>query len=120
MSKKRKLALLIGVIGVVLIGSTIGVLYATRKKPQTLEEKALEACHDSMRSHLKAPGSAEWPTVNDQGVIVREHKEGEATLLVTTHVIAANSFGAKIRTGFSCYLKRDGDGWKVLNTELNQ
>lgn len=122
MSKRSKLVLLAAVVGVALIGAAIGVMYATKKKPPTMEEKALEACHDAIRPRLKAPGSATWPTVDDQGVNVRvEHGDVISVVVVTSWVDAQNGFGAKIRTSFMCKLQPcSADGpCKVVSSELN-
>ena len=56
---------------------------------------------------LKAPTTAKSNYYAP--VIIKEDQ-----FIIKSHVDAQNSFGAMIRTPFTCILKRHGDNWKVI------
>jgi hypothetical protein len=62
------------------------------------EDEARYACHDRIKSILKAPSTAEFPSVLDETVV--NHGNGDYT--VGTYVDAQNSFGATLRSRFTC------------------
>lgn len=117
---KKKTILMIGLLVVVSVGGVAAWLLLRGGESPSRDELALDVCHAEASKSLKAPATAVWPTVDSQGVIVREYKEGKATLLVSTYVDAENSFGAKIRTGITCYMRQDSGEWRVLRAEVGQ
>lgn len=68
--------------------------------PQVRAAAAELACQDMVRDQLKSPGSAKFSDVSSTGA-------GPWT--VTGAVDADNSFGASIRSTWSCDVRLDGD-----------
>ena len=120
MKKKTKIILSVSVILTLAMGTGAWMYLRYYKSLPSKEQKALWACHDRAKRHLKSPGTAKWPTLDSQGVILREHKEGEATMLLSTYVDAQNSFGAMVRTELTCYLKPDGKDWQVVKIDVGK
>jgi len=72
---------------------------------------AYAACKDMVRHRLKSPTTAEFCSFADARTVL----QGEA-YRINGWVDAENSFGAKLRTQFSCLLYWDGSEstWKAL------
>jgi hypothetical protein len=64
---------------------------------------------------LKAPRTAKWPWYTDQLVAYLGNRE----YLVSAYVDAQNSFGALIRTYFTCRVRDDGDRWTLLSISFS-
>jgi hypothetical protein len=94
---------------------------AKLERQQRVRERAAKAKfareHDSISAYsmaqvfikkqLKAPASAEFPSMSDEQVKVS--KSGEAKYLVSGYVDAQNSFGAKLRTRWMCEVEYVGE-----------
>lgn len=74
----------------------------TDAPPQRAEVRA--ACHDWVRGKLKAPTTAKFSGDQVTG--------GPDEWTVTGYVDAQNSFGAQIRSAWSCDIRLDGDTWR--------
>jgi len=103
-----------------------GYAKAKLERQQKSREQAAKAQfareHDSLSAYsmaqvfikkqLKAPASADFPSMADEQVKVS--KVGEAKYLVSAYVDAQNSFGAKLRTKWACEVEYVGDDkWKA-------
>ena len=97
------LLLFVGCSALLISGSGHG-----SRAPSDVE--ARNQCQDWVRDKLKAPSTADFADT----ITVA----GSPAWKFTGQVDAENSFGAKIRTGWSCTISLDGDTWRgsaVLN-----
>jgi hypothetical protein len=62
-------------------------------------------CEDFVKEKLKAPSTADFGGQSVSG-------NGSGPWKVTGWVDAQNSFGAKIRTGWTCDIRLDGTTWR--------
>src|SRR6056297_1170929 len=71
---------------------------------------------EPVKSFLKSPSSASFPSYSDSGVdvIVDEN----CVFNVAGYVDAENSFGAEIRTPFTAKMATDGKSWTALDVQL--
>jgi len=68
-----------------------------------------------VKDRLKAPGTAKFPWYDESFV----DDLGGGRFRVTAYVDAENSFGAKLRTHYTCVLSSsDGDRWSLENIEV--
>jgi len=73
---------------------------------------AFYACAEFMKQRLKSPATADFPNYySDTSTVTGEGP----TYRVNSYVDSQNSFGANIRTGFTCVVTDIGDNWQ-LNT----
>jgi len=67
-----------------------------------------------MKRRLKSPSTADFPWYTDSEVAVKHR--GGGVFLVNSYVDAQNSFGAKLRTHYSCTLKDNGnESWSLIS-----
>ena len=74
---------------------------------------AQHACEQFTSDRLKAPSTAQFTGVTAS-------KTGDKTYRVTGGVDSQNSFGATVRTEFSCQVKHEGDGWRLRDLNVSQ
>jgi hypothetical protein len=67
------------------------------------EMSAFLVCQNFVRARLKAPASAEFPSINDQTTFVTD--EGGGRYQVDSHVDSQNSFGATLRMEYACHVR---------------
>ena len=106
----------------VIIGGLIAVI-AFQNSPAKQAEREAErmyenapvyaemGCKDQVEARLKAPSTAKFSDVSVKGI------GGEFT--VTGSVDSENSFGAMIRSEFSCDVEVDGDLTTTSNVVIN-
>ena len=70
---------------------------------------AWTACQQFVEARLKAPATAQFPTVDQAAV----HSFGSGRYGVESYVDAQNSFGAMLRSRYACALKYDGTNWRL-------
>lgn len=70
------------------------------------------ACREAIRAALAAPSTAKFPNHNEFSF--RPNAGGYD---VTGHVDAQNSFGAMLRSQFTCSLEKIGDEWRVISVK---
>lgn len=81
---------------------------------QDLKTKALVYSHNCVEQQLKSPSSAEFPF--GEGSVTKVDND---TFIVTSYVDSQNSFGAMIRTNYSCQVTLTGeDNYTCDNVEL--
>lgn len=80
---------------------------------------AFTMANEFIKDELKAPTTAEFPSMVADGVnlIPTTTGDGKCAFIVQTYVDAQNSFGAMIRQGYSVTVAPDADGknWKRLS-----
>lgn len=69
-------------------------------------------CKDFVTQRLKAPSTATFPASNSDGVTIT--KLDSVQFRVNAYVDSQNSFGAMIRTQYSCTVRHTGgDNWRL-------
>ena len=100
----------IGVIGAIVDSSS-----KTNKKSAGNESDAYLMARAFVRERLKAPSTAEFPPLSEARVWQTPDKKWHAV----AYVDSQNSFGAMIRTPWSCTVWPIGnDKWEVANIVL--
>jgi hypothetical protein len=86
----------------------------TGKEPSRLD--AYVASQQFVEKQLKAPSSAKFPVFDNSMVVPL----GNNRFKVAAYVDAQNSFGAIIRTSYTCTVKNtDGDNWQLESIDLS-
>lgn len=101
------------VFGLVVL-CCVGVMIASMKGGDRAPNgyDAEIACEKFVKDRLKAPSTAKFSNV--------QHTGGGGRWTVTGAVDAQNSFGAMIRSNFTCSVRLDGDTWYLVSlTGLN-
>ena len=94
------------IILVLVFGGAIGLagwLAESSPAPQTRDtrKQAIYCARDQVRLLLKAPSTAKFPRTSDDQVT----DMGGGTFEIKSYVDAQNSFGAMIRTRYTCSVK---------------
>lgn len=122
-SQNTKIGCIIFVILLVLLCVWLGS--CARSCSSEDEEKADEPdaisayymSHQFMEKQLKAPSTAKYPRYDEN--FVKDLGDGRYT--VDAYVDAENSFGAMIRTNYTCTLKYAGDDkWTLEEIHLDE
>lgn len=74
---------------------------------------AYRACERAVETSLKAPSTAEFPGFSAADITVTGDLYS-----VSAYVDAENSFGANVRTPFTCTLRSTGDNWELVDLSL--
>lgn len=83
------------------------------------ETMAFVMCQRPVTNQLRAPSSADFPTLAQSGVS-SSHKGG-GVYAVSAYVDAQNGFGAKIRTHWECEIKENQDKtWSLVDLKIIQ
>lgn len=85
-------------------------------QPSKVEVYAMSK--EFVKKQLKSPSTAKFPTYSDDFVT----DMGENKFLVASYVDAENSFGAKVRTRYSCilqYIEETGK-WQLEDIKLEE
>jgi hypothetical protein len=119
-----RIALSVGAIAVVVVW----VWYFNwSSSPQRAEEQAAKDCGNTtmafvmsqnfVKQRLKAPSTANFPTVVDNGVVVRAIPD--CSFDVSAYVDAQNGFGAPIRNRYTAKMSYDRASKLWRATQLN-
>lgn len=118
LSRTAKAAAIIGALFL------IGVIsQATNPTPATTSARsdkylAFHACETYVKNRLKAPATAQFrDPVDNDGDIGWDHHD--TTWTITSTVDSENSFGATLRTAFTCTITDQGDSWHLNRLTLN-
>lgn len=65
-------------------------------------DNAYETCKGAVNDQLKSPASASYPNFATNTADIQVVKNGSDSVTITSQVDSDNSFGAKLRTFFSC------------------
>lgn len=124
--KKKKGLLWPSVFAVVSLGFLYVVLLIPDTGPEFSSENANE-CGNEMtayvmaqppvKSLLKAPSTASFPSFSDQRVRVR--RTDECTFSIAGYVDAENAFGALVRSPFTASMATDGERWTALSYQIS-
>lgn len=70
-----------------------------------------------VEKQLKSPSTAKFPTFEDSMVIPL----GDNRFKISSYVDAQNSFGAMVRTPYTCIVKHTGEGdkWRLESIDLS-
>ncbi|MFE0142190.1 hypothetical protein [[Kitasatospora] papulosa] len=88
-----------------------------------LDESAAVMCEDFVKQRLKSPGTAEFPGVTDgdyaKTTVLSDVKPWKYK--VTGVVDSQNSFGATVRSNYTCTTStKDDDTWTLDDIQLTQ
>lgn len=72
-------------------------------------------CQDAVRARLKAPAGAEFQA--PRRADITKFDDGYK---IVSYVDAANSFGAKLRTPFTCLVEQHGAEFKVIDLKIEK
>jgi hypothetical protein len=75
---------------------------------------AYEACKRAVASELKAPATADFS--GPFSSTITEHSDG--TYDVVGYVDSENSFGANIRSDWTCTVRSTGDNWDLVDLNV--
>lgn len=93
------------------IGAIQGWFGESEPEEAPLSEQAQNVCYSEVLDRLKAPGTADLVDISAYP------DEGDAWV-VTGAVDAENSFGATLRSDFSCTVHQSGDGWIIDSIDI--
>lgn len=107
--KKRRTGLIVGLLATVLVVLAGGgvAAYVLTRGPD-LKQQATQACEDKLRGQLKSPATAQFSGTDASPSDATQAADGRGWY-VTGNVDAQNSFGALIRSTWTCYAYQRGD-----------
>lgn len=81
-----------------------------------VEELAYDVCQQAVEMELRAPATAEWPSLDEVTVVARPNRRYD----VEGFVDSQNGFGALIRSDVYCGLRQVGesDRFRVLGLRV--
>jgi len=103
-------------IGLVILGVILwfGItLSKNQSKSTTVSDyEIVKACQRLIEPNLKAPKSAEFPSTSEASI----DRIASNLFDVVSYVDAQNSFGAMIRTFYTCKVRRSyGGSWELID-----
>lgn len=115
---KRQLSPVVFVIILaVVLCIAVGVITSSFKRPDRADAiGAYVACKQFIEGGLKAPSTAVFASQSQSDIT----NTGDGSFRVNSYVDAQNSFGAMIRTDFTCTVKYEGgDQWGLVDLQTN-
>jgi len=101
---------------IVVMFNSCGKTSTTSKGPEVDNTTAWVMVQDYVSSALKAPSTAKFPPSFDEGVHISE--TGYQTYECRGYVDSQNSFGAMMRTNFTCTVRHVGGGrWELVDVK---
>lgn len=83
---------------------------------EDLRYNAHGLCKNWVEELLKAPSTAEHPSIDDASIL-----ESGTHWIVNSYVDAQNGFGAMLRTGYRCEIEPAGDDrWRLVDISLDE
>src|SRR5262245_38063453 len=96
-TKKLDRTTMYALIVLAVVGLIVWAISAKQNNPETTRSNtAAQACEDAVKDQLKAPSTAKFTN--------ERYTDSDPSWLVTGDVDAQNSFGAMIRSHFTCDL----------------
>ena len=83
----------------------------SKPEPLTKSQSAWYTCRQFVEDRLKAPKTADFETYKENQVSHVDYDEWK----VNMNVDAENSFGAMLRSEFSCHLQDKGETWYLIS-----
>ena len=107
--------IMIAVFALCICATSCGSSDSSSDNPDKIEAYVMS--QEFVKERLKAPATADFPWYDENFV-----KElGDNKFEVNAYVDAENSFGAKVRTNYSCVLKYVGDDkWRAESVKLHE
>lgn len=112
------LACLVGIVAAQIYSTTaMNRIEGKASKPPAADPaEAYVMSQDFVRDRLKSPATAKFPIYP-----LSAHPLGDNRFAIKSHVDSQNSFGALLRTRYSCTLAKLPDGrWRLENMEFEQ
>lgn len=106
------LAFLAVVLGIFFVIGLVGM--AARDKEGEDKSGAWTAAQGFVESRLKSPSTADFPWYQEEKI----HYLGNDSYRVSSYVDAENSFGATMRSNYTCTVKREGERWTLVNIDM--
>jgi hypothetical protein len=111
---------LVGAIGIFIMTIALMIWYNVNKDDIIQQHKhdRLEALINSrefVKDRLKAPGTAEFSTNENDAVMIDENN-----YYIHSWVDAENSFGAKLRSNYKCKIVFNGDKTRCEDLQITQ
>ena len=115
-------------LGSLAFGGVVILLLATNANKNGVsrecpdETKAFALSTELVKDALKAPATAQFPSLQDRGVVVdnRGHFKKKCRYAITAFVDSQNGFGAVLRTQYSVtMLRRDSGRWDAERLVLD-
>ena len=116
----------LGCLGLLFAGFVLVMVIAISNRPSPEEKAANDrrvaqlaaasVCQDAVRAGLKAPASAEFQAPRDARY---SYPDTDGSFTITSHVDAQNSFGAKLRTPYTCTVAPAGVGFRVVEWKMD-
>lgn len=91
------------IVGIVAVLMLIGLIGQSCSGGEEDGDGAIAYCHQFVEQSLKSPDSADFPSFSDHQVT----ELGEQRWKVSSYVDAENSFGASLRTDWTCEISYD-------------
>lgn len=119
---KNKVTIWVALIGIILFIVFIGYCCSSgssapaQKSEQSLKIEALVGSQMVVKDNLKSPSSAEFPLITDKLISVTKIEENKYAVI--SYVDSENSFGAMIRTFYTCKVILDGDKYTVVDLKF--
>jgi hypothetical protein len=115
---------LVFIVLAVLIGGAIFIFGSGGDdEPSADDQKfaAFDTCKEFVTERLKAPGTATFRNFYEEDGEVIVTGSGDGPYTVVSTVDAQNSFGADLRTRFTCtVINTTGDTWRLQDLELEE
>lgn len=103
------------VVAAVIVGALfVGALVARAGTPPDRTTDAYVACRQFVRDRVATPATAEFPPTSG----ARITGDGDGPYVVAATVDAENSFGALVRSEFTCTVSRVEGGWRLDDLTL--
>jgi hypothetical protein len=100
--------------GLLVAVTAAGLLTACGGSSSGGEGGAYDACERAVESQLKAPSTADFSGIFDSEIT----DNGDSTYDVVGYVDSENSFGAKIRSNWTCTVRDTGDNWDLVDLNV--
>lgn len=108
----------VAVAGLLLSGCSSG---DDEPSAEDLRYGAFDVCQEFVKARLKAPGTAKFRNYfeDDGEVVVTGSGQGPYT--VRSSVDSENSFGASLRSNFTCTVRNvEGERWRLVDVVIDE
>lgn len=111
----RRANIIAGIVFTVMfvccLGAIQGWWWDSEPDEASVTDQAENVCYDAVLDELKAPSTADL-------VNISAYPDGDDHWIVNGSVDAENSFGAMLRSEFTCDLEQSGDQWQIISVEI--
>jgi len=115
----------LGCMGLIVAVFILVMVIAIRNKPTPAQQAATNeknagytaafVCQNAVRERLKAPATADFEAPRNAQI----NRYDSGNYEIVSHVDAQNSFGAKLRSAYTCVVAPDGAGFRVLELKID-